>query len=238
MSNTAASTLITEMLDNLSRAGTATTRSGTLISARGLTILNRALSEVAKRHDFVEMKKRYSTSTVASQKTYAFPSNYNAIVDMVLQNGTDSRKLRIVMPDAFEKYVPYPESGTTGVPSVCIPFGDNFDLYPIPDGAYTVRCRATLTPAVITDSATAIDYTPDKDDLVVAGMTYRAFMMLQMFEDAGVWKAEFKALLKDAVLNDEDTHLDWSPKGEGFNALGDALPFGDTWNMPMYRRNV
>lgn len=237
MSNTASSTLITEMLDNVSRISTGTTRSGALLSARGLTILNRTMQAVSIAHDFVELKKRYTSSTVASTKTYAFPDNYSSIVDMVLVNGTDSRKLKVVMSDQFEKYIPYPESDTTGVPNIYVPYGDNFDLSPIPDAAYTIKCRAVIAPTTITDSASLIDYTPDKDDLVVAGMSYRGLMLLQMFEDAAVWKAEYKVLLKEAILADENLHLDWSPKGEGFNATGDRFPIGNYWNRIDVRSN-
>lgn len=242
MANTVASSLITEMLDNIARISTGTTRSGALLSSRGLTILNRTLQALSREQPFIEMKKTFTTTTIANTKNYSLPTTpttvYNSIVDMILIDGTNSRKLKVVMPDQFEKYIPYPETESTGTPAIYVPYGDNIDLFPIPDAIYTLKCRAVMSPAIMTNAALSIEYAPDKDDLIVSGMTYRALMYLQMFEDAAVWKAEYTALLKACIADDESKHLDWSPKGEGFNATGYKYPVGDYWNRIDIRSDI
>ena len=187
MPNTTASTLITRALDNINRASNGTTRSGSTMSTLMIDYLNRAMNRMSRKHDFREMHKTYSASTVASQKSYSFPDNYKVIKDLRVIDWLSSRRLHMMHQRTFDEYHPYPEINTTNRPEVYTPFGNAFDLYPIPNAVYTMYIRTIQWPTVISSTSSAIDYFPDKDDIIVSCMTSDGFKHLQMFEDGVLW---------------------------------------------------
>ena len=236
MANSAASTLITRTLDNLSRASTGTTRSGDTLSNLAIDWLNRTMLRMSRKYDFREMYKKYSSATVDGQKSYAFPTNWKIIIDMTVIDGFSSKKLELVLPQYFDKVIPYPEQFTERCPTWYAPYGNNFDLYSIPDTAYTMYCRSVQWPTIITSIATLIDYEPNKDDIIVAGMTAEGFRHLQAFEDAAFYDKEFKERLAEAI-DLEERLPDWDPVGRGFNSSYGKIPVGEYYNDPFIWRN-
>jgi hypothetical protein len=309
VSNTAASELVTACLDNIARASSTTTVLGATYETLALRWLNQTMTAINAKHTFTDL---YATgvsvpaATVAGTKTYAFPTGWSEIFAVIVVDGTNSRKLRLRMPRHALRDNPYPEADSTGTPICYIPYGDNFDLSPIPDdyaavtltgsidpaasttvtgvgtlfltelaagnrikvsgetrivativsnteltvtdaftdGAndtapvrldgYSMLVRYSKLPTVITSTATLIDYAPDKDELLIAGMTSRAHLYLQQYEDAAAWANVFKGLLKDAIEGDMYP-IDWEPKGEGFGYR--RIISGDYWNQPFIRNN-
>ena len=234
MSNTAASVLVTRAVDNVSRLSTSTSNSGATLSDKCIDYLNDVMVRMSRRHDFRELYKRYTASTTADQKTYILPSSYKDILVLVLRDGSNSRKLISVSPHLFNKRIPYPENESTGLPTWYIQYGDEFDLFKIPDTAYTMYIRTTQWPTKITAITDLIDYKTDKDELIVAGMTAKLFDYLQMYEDGAVWESKFLMQLKEAILIDEALP-DYDPVGLGFGADTSTLP-GDYWNNPLISR--
>lgn len=219
MANTLASVLITECLDNLARASTGTTRSGATLESKALEWLNKTEMDISKRHDFREMKKRYQMSTADGIKSYNFPTSYKNICSMKLfetTNPYNSRKLKLWLPQSTDKKVPYPEGDTENIPLVYAPYGNVFDLLPIPDRVFTIEARVILYPTKITDVSSSVNYEPNKDELIVSGMTYRGFMYLQSYDDAKAWKNDYRDFFNSAVDLDID-EPDYSPVGEGFD---------------------
>jgi len=231
MANSAASVLITETLDNLSRASTTTTRSGATLSSQAMSWLNRTQLEASKATNFVELERLYQSATVDGTKNYSFPVNYKEILTVRCIDGTNSFKLRVMLSHIFDKYFPYPEGDSEDRPNIYVPRGNSFDLYPIPDGIYTVQCRVNLLPTIVTTTADLISFEPSKEDMLVSGMTYRGFRYLQMYEDAAYWKGEYRDLLRQAVLNNEACP-DWEPVGHGFDT--EQVITGDYWKKPFY----
>jgi len=242
MANTLASVLIDETLDNLSRSSTATTRSGATLSATAITWLNRTMLEITGgmviregnrtkivKTNFVDLNKHYQMSTVDGTKNYSFPSNYNEIITIRAIDGTSSHKLRLTLPHVFDKAVPYPEGESEDRPSFYIPRGNSFDLFPIPDDVYVVQCHVNILPTTITATTDTIDFEPNKDDLIVAGMTYRGFRHIQMYEDSAYWKLEYRDMFIGAVEMNEDMP-DWEPQGQGFDT--DKVISGNYWSKP------
>jgi hypothetical protein len=236
MVNSAASIHITRCLDNLSRAGVGTTRSGATLSDKGLEWLNSALYRVSKKHDFRELVRLYQATTIASIKTYTTPVSYKSIKSIRLIDGLNSYKLIAVAPREFDRFIANPAASTTGRPLWYALYGNNIELYPVPDAAYTLYMRNPDWPATITVSSTLIDYSPDKDTLIVADMTASGFRYLQMYEDAMVWDKEFVKLLKEAT-DDDDDEPDMEYVGLGFDsALQEGQPqTQEPWNSPWHR---
>ena len=229
--STTASTLITRTLDNLSRSSSGTTRSGATMTNTGIVWLNKTLIRISRKHDFREMFKKYSSATVVSQKSYDFPDNFKVIISLTLIDGFNSRKLTNVYMQGYDKKIPYPENYTTGIPAWYIPFGTTFDLYKIPDAAYTLYCRTVQWPTTITATTDTVDYATDKDDIIVAGMTREGFRYLQMYEDSGDWDAEYKKLLQEAIDVDTD-RPDYVPVAKGFDSGSGKAFLGEYWNDP------
>lgn len=227
MANTLASTLIARALDNASRLGTTTTKSGTTLTNFGIDVLNRTMIRMSRKHDFRECRKIYSASTTASVKNYAFPTGYKTIYDIRLIDGTSSRKLEHAQGQKFDELVSYPEGLSEGRPVWYVPYGNNFDLYPIPDDAYAMYLKCTIWPTKITATTDTVTYDDDKDDLMVFGMTEELFQLIQMHEDSAVWNAKFQTGLKEAIDVD-GRYPDWNPVGIGFSS-GRVRNVNDPW---------
>lgn len=237
MANTAAGTLINRALDNVSRLGTTTTRNGTTLSNFGIDVLNRVMFRMARKHDFRECRQIYTASTVASTRNYAFPTNYKTIYDLRLIDGMSSRKLEHFQGQSFDRVAPYPESMSEGKPIGYIPYGNNFDLFPIPDAAYVMTIKCTIWPTIITATTDVVTYDSDKDDCLVYGITGELFSLLQMHEDAAVWKNEFRTALREA-MNHDNYYPDWNPVAQGTGTATTVVVTGDPWNDPLVYRNV
>lgn len=234
MANTAASTIITRTLDNLNRASAGTTRSGSTMETQSIAWLNRIMYRISRQHDFPELLKKYSSATVDGTKNYSFPTNYKTIFDLTVIDGYSSVKLALVLPEHFDKRIPYPEQYTERLPRWYVPYGDSFDLYPIPDDAYTLYCRCVLWPTIITATSDLVSFTPDKDDILVAGMTKEGFAYLQMYEDAAYWTKEYATLLQEAIALDRKLP-DWYPVAQGFDSGYSTTFIGEYWNDPFIR---
>lgn len=236
MANTLASTLINKALDNVSRLGTTTTKSGTTLSNFGLDVLNRIMVRMSRKHDFRECRKIYYTSTVDGTKNYAFPTGYKTIFDLRLIDGTSSRKLEHLQGQYFDEMVAYPEGESEGRSAWYVPYGNNFDLFPIPDTTYTLYIKCTIWPTILAATTDSVIYDSDKDDLLVYGLSEELFQLMQMHEDAAVWGAKFKMALRDAIDVD-GKYPDWNPVAMGFDFTKSRY-VGDTWLDPFVTRNV
>lgn len=236
MANTLASTLISRALDNASRLGTTTTKSGTTLSNFGIDVLNRTQVRMSRKHDFREHRKIYSASTTDGTKNYALPTGWKTIYDLRLIDGSSSRKLEHAQGQHFDEMVAYPENQSEGRPVWYVPYGNTFDLYPIPDDSYVMYIKCTVWPTVITATTDTLSFDSDKDDLLVYGMTEELFQLLQMHEDSAVWNAKFVAGLRDAIDVD-GKYPDWNPVGRGFGYSQNRY-VGDPWLDPFIERNV
>lgn len=234
---TVASTLITTCLDNLSKASASTSRSGVASSTLAITWLNNAMKAMARKHDFKELVHTYSGATIASQKTYTLPTNTKVIYDLRVVDGTNSRKLVNVIQNHFDKVIPYPETETTGRPIWYVEFGEHFDVYPIPDIAYTMHIRVQLLPTVVTATTDTVSYSVDKDDVIVAYMCKEGFQHYQMYEDATFWANDYAIKLKGAIEID-DALPDFTPVGRGFDSRVASVSIGEPWNSPFVWRSL
>lgn len=236
MANTLAGTLITRALDNAARLGTTTTRNGTALTDFGIDVLNRTMMRMSRKHDFRECRKTFQASTTANVKNYALPTNYKTIHDLRLIDGSSSRKLEHAQTQHFDEMVAYPENETTSRPGWYIPYGHSFDLFPIPDTSYTMYMKCAVWPTTVTATTEYVTYDSDKDDLLVCGMTYELFRLMQMHEDAAVWLADFRVELRSAIDLD-GKYPDWNPVSRGFGFTQQRY-VGDPWLDPFVWSNM
>jgi len=113
--------------------------------------VNDALIQVAREalaeygHIFNVLWSSTSFTTTASTKTYSLPSDLLLLYDVVLIDGTNSRKLTQIFPRQFDKVLPYPEAYSTARPEYYIIWGSDLELYPIPDGSTYSTGTASLS---------------------------------------------------------------------------------------------
>ena len=217
MANTAASTLITRTLDNLSRVSAGTTRSGETLDTRALDWLNRVMYRMARAHNFRELYTTSTPSTAASTYTYTLPTNWKTLSTITVRDTTSPVKLKGMTQRQFDLLSPYPANDTKAKPTQYVLHGNQYDLYPVPDDIYTLQIRYYKWPTIITSVATAIDYEPNKDDIIVAGMTGEGFDFLQMYEDGKAWTEKFLVMAKEAIVLDT-RQPDLEPLVEGYDA--------------------
>lgn len=224
-----------EALDNIAKSGVLTLQSGTTLATRMTLWANRAQQWIARRADLLQFTS--SASTVASQQSYAFPSGFRKIYGMKLEDGLNSRKLTCLMPWEFDRQVPLPSSMTTSQSWFYVPYKNTgtFELFPIPDAAYTLRLRYSLYPSDFTAASATSQFT-GCDDALIAYATMFGFRWLQETKDAQDWMKtgdEIVAWVKEN-LEEAQQFVDWAPASEGFSALDGELT-GQYYNNPFVR---
>lgn len=206
-----------EALDNIAKSGLLTLQSSTALSTRMTGWVNRAQLWVARRADFLQFIS--SASTIASQQFYAFPDKLRKVYGIKLEDGLNSRKLTCMMPWEFDRKVPMPSASTTLRSWFYVPYKQTsqFELFPIPDGAYTLRMRYSVYPTDFT-GATAVSQYTYLDDAIIAYSTMFGFRWLQELKDAADWAKVGDEIVAYQKENYDDSRMfpDWEPMAEGF----------------------
>lgn len=226
--------MATEVLDNLSRAASGKTRSDTSLSTRVVVWLNRSQRIISRRYDF--LFKESTATTLASQKSYAFPSNIRSLFSIRLENGTLSRKLECVMPWEFDIAVPKADVYNTYQPFFYVPYkqSNTFELFHIPDQAYTLRMRHSIWPTDLSTDSQTSDYAAsniDLDDIIIQFSTAEGYRWLQEWEDAKAWSQIGYTNLKEAYRAECDSFPDWAPRG-GSPSVSSVYLSGEYHNNP------
>lgn len=224
-----------EALDNVAKSGVLTLQSGTTLNTRMGTWVNRAQLWIARKADLLAYD--FTSSTVASQQTYAFPNNVRRVFSLRLLDGLNSRKLSCVMPWEMDRKVPNASALTTARSWFYTPYKETgtFQLFPIPDNVYSLEIRCSLYPTNMVNPADVSQYT-NADDAIIAYATMFAFRWLQETKDARDWEIfgnEVVAMLKENA-DEANRFVDWSPTAEGFSAH-DIDFTGQYFNNPFVR---
>lgn len=238
---TQASVLITRTLNNMSRAGAATTRSGIPLSTVAFDWLNDTLLEMTDECDLSDLFTVSSgvagtSVTVASTESYTLPSDLKSVVAVKVLDGTNSRKLRYLMPAVYEEKFPYPAGDSTSTPIWYTWYGTTLKVYPTPDAVYTMPFLYVKYPTEISVGTTTVPFKPSFDRIIVAGMTAAGLDHLQLFDDGAIWRARFKGMMKKARVLDEHPR-DRALQGFGFDS-SPVTRTGNYWNDPFVRSNI
>lgn len=226
--------LVDEVLDNLTKRSTATTVSAKTLSTMAVRWLDRAQYRIARRHSL--LFRIATAATVTSQQSYSFPSNIRSLYSIRLEDGNDSVKLGIVMPWEFDSLVPKPNTQSTGRPDWYIPYkaSNTFELFRIPDAAYTMRMRYSFWPTELTSDAQTSDYSY-MDDVLVAFATMYGWQWMQEYKDRDAWLKFAEEELAGAIKAEIDAFPDWMPVGRGYSAT--EPPLGEYHNNPFIMRD-
>ena len=232
--------MASELLDNIGRLGSSTTRSGATMSTMSVTWLNRAQTQIARRYDM--LFKISTASTVASTKDYALPSNVRCVFSHRLEDGLNSRRLIPLMPWEFDRVYPKPNEITTGRPDFYIPYKttNTFELFRIPDATYTLRMRHSVWPSALSADGSTSDYQTsgiDLDDAIISLGTSFGFKYLQELVDSATWKKEALEEARRVWLEESSSFPDWVPVGRGFTGAESSIA-GEYYNDPLVWSDV
>ncbi len=182
--------------------------------------INRVLRVVAIGFTFEDMRKTYSTSTIADQKIYNYPTDMKDVYSLRLIDGASSRKLLVKNQRAFDKMYPYPEQQSTGRPEVYVDYGSYFQVHRVPDAAYEIHMRCSIYPAVMSTDA-AEPLITGIDPAIVAGASAFSFARIREPEFAEYWNGVYLRLIQNAIGGNHSAE-DWTPTGVGFSLLPSA----------------
>ena len=156
--------------------------------------------------------------TSASSARYALPSDYIRHLNIFI----GAKKLIRLMPDEFDsvvgvsvdrlstdtasQYLYTTESMNQSEPDYYIDRGVEFDLYPIPDGTYTLLLKYYAFPEDFT-SNTDYDYISTFHfEAVIWGAALRGAMFLDDKEKLGTYAAAYGAAIKEMLKNEKDRY--------------------------------
>jgi len=230
--------IITEICDVVGKSTTASAVSATELQVRVLNYLNMAQQRIARAYSFNELKTIKTDSvTVDTVKTYPLETGTNNlgltgikdIESIRLIDSENSRKLKRWSYRKYDKKFPYPENYSTDRPHMYVRYGDNIELFKIPNDAYTLYIRYSKWATALTNTATSPDFL-EKDQLLIAAGVLETYLAFEEYVDAKIWYERYSGLLYDAISGDS-TMTDWDPLPEGFGE-GSGAVSGAPWLDP------
>jgi len=210
--------------------------SDALSDSRINTWLNWSLQFIADLHTYEEMRKKTTDTTPSdgTSNTMDFPTDMKDLYSITVQDGASSSKLIYVYPRLFDRVIPRIQEVGTRKPTHYVDYGTTYELYPIPDKAYTLNIRYSKYPAEMTSDSD----TPElvrKDSLIVAVATVFGFWSLREVEDAAYWGGEIVPTLYQASLTSDHSAEDWTPIARPFRSTRSTLE-GEWWKNPFTGR--
>jgi hypothetical protein len=201
---------------------------------RLITALNKAQDRIAQEHDFRVMQQYIETQTnytgvPAADKFLPYSSSWKSIHSIVLQFGTDSRKLKQIPWRKFDRLYPSPESVAAYIPLMYSDWNQKLIFMPVPNAVYPLQVRVTLLPNAYS-GATPLSTTSQFngcDEVLLdfaAGYLWRGFGRYdkaQAFDASGLQKLQ-KAIKADNDRPDLDTA----------GSAGDDQYMGQYWANP------
>lgn len=193
---------------------------------------NWAQEWIAEQYTWRDMIKIDTTEHfVDGQKNYNFPTRIKEIYDIVLVDGSNSRKLVYKPKREFDILIPSPEALSETRPVYYTDIGYTFDVFPIPDAEYDMRRVYSQYPADLVNDTDTSSFLR-KDKLVIALATVLCAMDLDEDELVNKWWVIYSKLF-EAALAAEPKKEDWTPIMVGFGSSGRGVT-GEYWKVPLY----
>jgi hypothetical protein len=206
-----------------------------LTSARIIKALNFGQDEIAKSQDFQELETYQSAVTSFTgvpivDKFLTFSSGWKTIHSIVLQDQTESRKLKQMPWRKFDRMYPSPESVSPYIPLVYSQWAQQLIFMPVPNAAYPLQCRVTLFPTAFTSNS-ALTQTSQyigKDDILIAFACAYLWRGYGRYDKANEFMSNANALLEAAMRSDANR-----PDMDTASTADDAGPLsGAYWANP------
>jgi hypothetical protein len=159
------------------------------------------LCEVRLRRDLRirQMLKSVTTATTASDETVELPSDFLEARDFVVV-GNPVQPLNYLSPSLFNRNARAAEAGK---PIDYTILANDFQLAPIPDGAYTVKLLYYAAPTFLSDSNTSNAFLANCPDLLLYGSLIEAEPYLMNDPRLTTWVTMFNRGLSSLTTSDQ-----------------------------------
>jgi hypothetical protein len=159
------------------------------------------LAETRLRRDLRirQMLKTVTTATTASDSTVELPSDFLEARDFVVV-GNPVQPLNYLSPSLFNRNA---RAADAGKPLDYTILANDFQLAPIPDGAYTVKLLYFAAPTFLSDSNTSNAFLANCPDLLVYGSLLEAEPWLMNDARINTWGTMFDRALSALTRSDE-----------------------------------
>lgn len=165
-----------------------------------------ALAEARFNREFrvSQMEQRATASTTSGTAYYSFPNDYLGCRNIQL-NTDPKTSLKYLTPETLDEY--YPET-TIGQPLVYSIVGNEFQLAPIPDKAYTIEISYYEKIPALTDGNTNNWLLTNGPDVYLYGSLIASAPFLYDDQRLAVWSSLYEQA-KTAII-DADQIDRWS----------------------------
>lgn len=190
--------LTTQVQTNINRGTLSTT---TTPSTTQVTLwLIRAKEKLMETYGFTWARKFVYASTAAGSYQYALPADFSG-GGTILRDLTQNIRLDFTPPVSFDTMFPDVAGDSNAVPATYTIKDRELWLSAPADGTYTLELEYPRSGEDST--AETWDYLPESMLFKLTDYaTYRAFLMLQMFDAANMYKSEWEMDKKDNRKSD------------------------------------
>ncbi len=216
-----------------------------ITDAKLTTALNLSQVRMARMHDFRELQTTETgtltfadvpaTDKFVNFSTILSSGTIDDVISFILHDGTTtsrSRKLERWTPRQLDQLVPNSAlaSVSTFLPEYYIMWNDKFELYRIPDQAYSYIVRLIVRPIALTTDSQTSDF-EDSDDLLIFLATSYYFNKLGEHDRAN----QFFVVFGDEFKKRKDDDLDNPDKNIKPRHVDLDVGVIDYWNNPFIR---
>lgn len=167
-----------------------------------LQFINDVNREICNRYQLDFMQTSTTFNTTAGDNTYALTSIAADIQQLYSLKVTTPNNAEIYLQpmtaDELDRVLPDLTSQSQGAPTKYYLWGDVVNLYPIPDGTYTIEARYIKTPTTLT-SGSQPDIPEEFNEIVVLGALYRAMQTNDNFDQALIIKSQMDTQVVDML---------------------------------------
>lgn len=200
------------------------------LAAHAIVWFNWALHRIDRVCDMKGLEVRAEASTVINQKAYALPADCKYIESIRLIDGANSRYLTYIDSREFDQKVPYPEQFGKGHPDWYIEWESIFELYRIPNKAWTLLMRYWKWQDEIALDATSPEIA-HCDDIIVQALVAEIWKNIEELKKEASAHAKLISML---ALHSgvEKLHPDFEPKAKSFRGRAKGIVTGEPWKNP------
>lgn len=204
--------------------------------------INISQVQLARVHDFKELRTLVTPSIAynnnnndrfLSYSTILTSGTIHEVISFVASDGSSTHgKVTQISPRKLDKLVGDPTAlFTRRIPSHYVIWNDKFELWPLPDKAYSSLIRLTKWPVSLSADTDVSDYV-HKDDILIHLATSYLYHSLGEYERAARFFNMASSNIRTAVTEDaEDPDKQIMP---AFNDVSEQI-VGEYWNDPFIK---
>jgi len=207
-----------------------------LTDPRYVIALNVAQTRIARLRDWDELERLSAGVLTVGSKLLGQPTDTHKIFTFRLVHATNTvipRKLTYVPSRQWDTRIPAPQALSAGIPEIYTIWGNQFELWRVPDLAYDYELRHTVWPTDFSVSLlTGVSSFNKKDDMVLALATSWLYLGLREDQLANTWWTVYRELAASAGVLEElqpDQQLSAYQRG--------VAGVTDYWTDPFVDRN-